>query len=178
MSSEKGLGNELESFRQKWISDLRTSRGAEPSASSSSASANPAPSSSSQPASASTSSTRTVSARKLNAPPSPTTLRKPIWDEGDYMQGYNFDELPASLQPPAEAPPASSSKQPEQAEQPEQPEQPKASAPEKKNLVSALDHFEEAMEKEAIGNMGDSLHLYRQAYRVRPFCHLTFCSTN
>lgn len=84
------------------------------------------------------------------------------------MQGYNFDELPASLQPSAEAP---SSKEPEQAE---------AVAPEKKNLVSALDHFEEAMEKEAIGNMGDSLHLYRRAYRVRPstFCIIRHTLTN
>lgn len=32
--------------------------------------------------------------------------------------------------------------------------------------VSALDHFEEAMEKEAIGNLGDSLKLYRKAFRV------------
>jgi F-box protein 9 len=37
---------------------------------------------------------------------------------------------------------------------------------EQKQLVSALDHYEEAMEKEAQGNMGDSLHLYRRAYRV------------
>jgi F-box protein 9 len=37
---------------------------------------------------------------------------------------------------------------------------------EKKPLVSALDHYEEAMEKEAQGNMRDSLHLYRRAYRV------------
>lgn len=35
-----------------------------------------------------------------------------------------------------------------------------------KELVSALDHYEEAMEKEAQGSMGDSLSLYRKAYRV------------
>jgi F-box protein 9 len=35
-----------------------------------------------------------------------------------------------------------------------------------KPLVSALDHYEEAMEKEAQGNMGESLRLYRKAYRV------------
>jgi F-box protein 9 len=39
-----------------------------------------------------------------------------------------------------------------------------------KELLSALDHFEEAMIKEASGNMGDSLKLYRKAYKVRsPF---------
>ncbi|KAG8411207.1 hypothetical protein J3459_016551 [Metarhizium acridum] len=37
--------------------------------------------------------------------------------------------------------------------------------PPQKELVSALDHYEEAMEKEALGNMGDSLKLYRKAYR-------------
>ncbi|KND90928.1 hypothetical protein TOPH_04381 [Tolypocladium ophioglossoides CBS 100239] len=35
-----------------------------------------------------------------------------------------------------------------------------------RELVSALDHYEEAMEMEAQGNMGDSLKLYRQAYRL------------
>lgn len=42
---------------------------------------------------------------------------------------------------------------------------------EKKPLVSALDHYEEAMEKEAQGNMRDSLHLYRRAYRVSTDLH-------
>ncbi|KOS21405.1 F-box protein pof7 [Escovopsis weberi] len=36
----------------------------------------------------------------------------------------------------------------------------------KKQPVSALDHYEEAMEKEAQGNMGESLRLYRKAYRL------------
>ncbi|KAK6214777.1 F-box domain-containing protein [Colletotrichum tabaci] len=41
------------------------------------------------------------------------------------------------------------------------------SAPqEAKELVSALDHFEEAVEKEAIGSLGDSLKLYRKAFRM------------
>ncbi|PHH61457.1 hypothetical protein CDD81_365 [Ophiocordyceps australis] len=35
-----------------------------------------------------------------------------------------------------------------------------------RRLVSALDHFEEAMAMEAQGNMGDSLKLYRTAYRL------------
>ncbi|PFH57427.1 hypothetical protein XA68_15087 [Ophiocordyceps unilateralis] len=36
------------------------------------------------------------------------------------------------------------------------------------NLVSALDHYEAAMAKEEQGNMGDSVKLYRQAYRLDP----------
>lgn len=36
-----------------------------------------------------------------------------------------------------------------------------------KGPVSALDHYEEAVEKEAQGSLGDSLRLYRKAFRVR-----------
>lgn len=34
--------------------------------------------------------------------------------------------------------------------------------------VSALEHFEQAVEREAAGNLGDSVRLYRKAYRVSP----------
>jgi F-box protein 9 len=36
----------------------------------------------------------------------------------------------------------------------------------KSEPVSALDHYEKAVEKEALGNLGDSLNLYRKAYRM------------
>ncbi|KKF92143.1 F-box protein pof7 [Ceratocystis platani] len=36
----------------------------------------------------------------------------------------------------------------------------------KRELVSALDHFEEAIKKEAHGNLSDSLSLYRKAFRM------------
>jgi F-box protein 9 len=36
-----------------------------------------------------------------------------------------------------------------------------------KELISALDHYEAAVEKETAGNLGDSLQLYRKAFRVR-----------
>ncbi|KAI6782263.1 F-box protein-like protein [Emericellopsis cladophorae] len=65
-------------------------------------------------------------------------------DDNDYLHGQAFDEAP----PPSGHTLAGSSK-----------EQPR-------ELVSALDHFEEAMEREAQGNMGDSLKLYRQAYKL------------
>lgn len=35
--------------------------------------------------------------------------------------------------------------------------------------TSALEHFERAVEKEAEGNLGDSLTHYRKAYRVSPY---------
>lgn len=34
--------------------------------------------------------------------------------------------------------------------------------------VTALDHYERAVEKESQGSLGDSLMLYRKAFRVRP----------
>lgn len=33
--------------------------------------------------------------------------------------------------------------------------------------VTALDHYERAVEKESQGSLGDSLMLYRKAFRVR-----------
>lgn len=35
---------------------------------------------------------------------------------------------------------------------------------------SALEHYEKAVERELQGNLGDSLKLYRKAYRVRRLC--------
>lgn len=35
------------------------------------------------------------------------------------------------------------------------------------DLVTALDHYERAVEKESQGSLGDSLMLYRKAFRVR-----------
>ncbi|CRK14968.1 hypothetical protein BN1723_002135 [Verticillium longisporum] len=42
----------------------------------------------------------------------------------------------------------------------------KSDALEKPGPISALDHFEEAAKKEAIGNLGESLKLYRKAFRM------------
>lgn len=83
------------------------------------------------------------------APPAPKlSHQKPprAQDDGDddYLQGQSFDEPPAPTGHTLS----------------------RTSKPEPKELVSALDHFEEAMEREAQGNMGDSLKLYRQAYKV------------
>lgn len=65
-------------------------------------------------------------------------------DDDDYLQGQSFDDAPAPTGFTLSG---------------TRPSEPK-------ELVSALDHFEEAMEREAQGNMGDSLKLYRQAYKV------------
>lgn len=133
MSSPSGLDSELESFRQQWLSDLRT-RGGGPSRAAAAAAA--------------------ATSSRTAAPPSPTRHRRGELaadddddDDDDGLQARAFDdENPQqsgySLDGAVRPPPA-------------------------RELVSALDHYEEAMEKEAQGNMGDSLKLYRQAYRVR-----------
>lgn len=128
-SNKEELNSELESFRQQWLSDLRTRNdheheqlqrsGAGPS--------------------------RPSKRRPSHHGPSGAPNRRSLDIENDqaYLQGRTFDE------------PSSSSHN----------VQGKAKVVEKQ-LVSALDHYEEAMEKEAQGNMGDSLKLYRKAYRV------------
>ena len=85
--------------------------------------------------------------RQPGPPPSGSKKPAPTHDDDDYLQGRTFGEHPAPSpsHPTLNSPPR---------------------AP-KKELVSALDHYEEAMEKEVSGNMGDSLRLYRKAYRVR-----------
>jgi F-box protein 9 len=42
--------------------------------------------------------------------------------------------------------------------------------------VTALEHYEKAVEREAAGNLGDSLRLYRKAFRVR--CRLFLVTIN
>lgn len=77
-----------------------------------------------------------------------------ILDEGsDYVGGRSFDEPAPPLIVSSEARTLGSSID-------------AAAKPNETNLVSALDHYEKAMEKEAEGNMGDSLQLYRKAYKV------------
>ena len=77
---------------------------------------------------------------------STSTKRRPAHgdDDDDYFQGRSFDEPPAPTGHTLAGP----------------------GKPAPKKLVSALDYFEEAMEREAQGNMGDSLKLYRRAYKV------------
>ncbi len=46
------------------------------------------------------------------------------------------------------------------------PQSPAQNSFEGKEPLSALDHYEKAVEKEAQGSLGDSLRLYRKAFRV------------
>lgn len=119
---------DLESFRQQWISDLR-SRDA------------PAPQ-----VLQTQSGARTRSPTSRRHRPSVSISKGPVDDDDDheYVPTPSFDGPEPSGRTIADS---------------GEPDEPKP-------LVSALDHYEEAMEKEAQGNMGDSLHLYRRAYRV------------
>ncbi|KAF7531755.1 hypothetical protein G7Z17_g13706 [Cylindrodendrum hubeiense] len=86
--------------------------------------------------------------RRRPSVPVPAPAAKPVpaidENEDDYIQSQSFDE-------PAPAPQAVHGVH---------------GVSTQKKLVSALDFYEEAMTKETQGNMGDSLKLYRQAYRV------------
>ncbi|KAH0492420.1 hypothetical protein TgHK011_007376 [Trichoderma gracile] len=139
-SRETMSNSELESFRQQWISDLRSRRESVGSAA--------------HEAGASSSSSATIPPvasrpRKHTGPSSPTTKKilPAIEDDEYYLHGQTFDTLPPTSSGGhllSDAP----------------------GKHDEKPLVSALDHYEKAMEKEAQGNMGESLRLYRQAYRL------------
>ncbi|KAJ4266186.1 hypothetical protein NW762_004167 [Fusarium torreyae] len=127
-SNTTELNSELESFRQKWLSDLRE-RG-EHHDTAEAPTAGPSRRPHHGP----------ISSLPHKHAPAPA-------DDGDedYVQSQSFDQDEHSLaRPPVEA----------------------HHDRKGKKLVSALDHFEEAMHKEGQGNMGDSLKLYRKAYRL------------
>ena len=145
MDSETGLNSELEFFREQWLSEVRTKRLGHPSAQPQPAQHSRAPA----PGEASSSIQPPLSPRRFKVrPASPTDAKRPVpvtEDDDEYAPTRPFDEVP---EPSGHTLDGSVSSSPG------------------KELVSALDHYEEAMEKEAQGNMGDSLKLYRRAYRV------------
>lgn len=57
--------------------------------------------------------------------------------------------------------------QPRTFDDPEPTQSARQNEKEYKEPVTALDHYERAVEKESAGSLGDSLNLYRKAYRVR-----------
>ncbi|KAF5020919.1 hypothetical protein F66182_7071 [Fusarium sp. NRRL 66182] len=126
-SNTRELDSELESFRQQWLSDLKTRTEHH----------DPAEAQAAGP-----------SRRPHHGPPISSLPHKPApADDGedDYVQGPSFDQ---------------------QEHASHRPSQETHHNREGKKLVSALDHFEEAMHKEGQGSMGDSLKLYRKAYRL------------
>lgn len=157
MASGDGLDSELESFRKKWLSDLQSQRDSQPSAvaATSQSSSHRRRQSQSQKHHASPSASQTAIPRKPTGPPSPTATRRALAPDeaSDYLEGPSFDDLAPSLNASSGARTLASSTD-------------ASTKSNDKKSVSALDYYEEAMEKEAQGNMGESLQLYRKAYRV------------
>ncbi|KAG6052990.1 hypothetical protein E4U17_005153 [Claviceps sp. LM77 group G4] len=139
MASSQGLDSELESFRRQWLSEVRTKQGPPRVEETVTAENSKAP-----PRRApSPSDTRTAA----TAAPAPSSLQAQLHDEEDPSRSVTLDEASA-------------------AEQLDTTLEGSVRPPPSRELVSALDHYEEAMAKEAEGNMGDSLMLYRRAYRL------------
>lgn len=136
MDAPKEVNPELESFREQWRAEVRATK--------------PVASSSQPSSSSSTSRPGTSKTSAAPAPPRPTThlgSGKPKAadaeeDEADEPEPVTFDESePAKrLSEPANN--------------------------ENADLVTALDHYERAVERESQGSLGDSLMLYRKAFRV------------
>lgn len=153
-SNDRQDSSELESFRQKWLSDLRSRRESIGSSSHPQAEAASSSASTTSTAVVTTAAAPAVASsrpRKHTGPASPTLTKKNlavVEDDEYYLHGLSFDAPPP---PPSASGQLLSDAPGEHVEKP---------------LVSALDHYEEAMEKEAQGNMGESLRLYRKAYRV------------
>lgn len=151
MSSEKKLDSELDSFRREWLSDLQSRTDQLAAAGRRRPNAIPGTTPGKAPVTATAATTRP---HQL-----PVSRRiGPVDEDHDsaYLHGPSFDDLPAYRAPGRDhaAHPVTSAAG-------------ASTSSGDKILVSALDHFEEAMIREAQGNMGDSLKLYRQAYKVR-----------
>ncbi|KAG5663388.1 hypothetical protein KAF25_001324 [Fusarium avenaceum] len=132
-SNTNELDSELESFRQKWMSDLKTRNEHH----------DPSEAQAAGPSRRPHHGLPISSLPHKHAPaPAPALVDDA---EDEYVQGRPFDQDEPELT---------------------QPLQESHHDTKGKKLVSALDHFEEAMNKEDQGNMGDSLKLYRKAYRL------------
>lgn len=138
MDAPTDINPELESFREQWRAEVRAKR--------------PAASASHQQSSTTTShagpSKRTTAP---GPPPRPTAhlgfgKSKLLDTDEEYVEPLAFDDS--------------------ESVQPVQPARQKDM--EKGEPVTALDHYERAVEKESQGSLGDSLMLYRKAFRVRP----------
>ncbi|KAL2021405.1 hypothetical protein VTK56DRAFT_7158 [Thermocarpiscus australiensis] len=132
---------ELESFREQWRAEVRARHGGPASSQAPSRQLNAAASPSTAPG-------RSPHAAEPRGKP-PSSAGKPASHdhEEDHVQRRSFDE-------PAVAGSAVFLRDQQ------------SSTQEKGEPVTALEHYERAVEKEAAGNLGDSLRLYRKAFRM------------
>jgi F-box protein 9 len=139
------IKSELESFREQWRAEVRS----KVPSSQNDAQQTVAGPSTTQP--------RSQKAQKSHLPPKPPVA------SGKKVEQQDEDEDEESVHPLSfdEPEPAVDSPSSSKAEMTE--------STENQDLSSALEHYEQAVEKEAAGNLGDSLRLYRKAYRVSTF---------
>lgn len=141
--SSPELKSELEAFRQRWLSEVKSKRPAGPShgKTPSTSGAGPSHARSTSASAAQTSPLLAKAQLAAEGSSKPTALH----GDDDHIQPPAFDEIleMAAAKKGKEA-------EKEEAEEP----------------VSALDHFEAAVVREAQGKLGDSLNLYRRAFRV------------
>ena len=133
------INSELESFRQQWREEVRAR--------------NPASSSQNSGAATASGSGRPQRPGRaaVPAPPAIGPGRRPLRSENDddYVQAKTYDEPDATA--------SSSGGQIAAGE---------GKGKEPMALETALEHYEEAVETEGQGNLGEALRLYRKAFRV------------
>lgn len=132
---EPELRSELEAFRAKWLSEVKSKQPAP--------AAGPSRTSHSRSASASGPAPGSPTATKSHLTTS-ASIHPTAHDEDDQLQPLAFDEILDLA--------AAKGKE--------------VAREEAGELVTALDHFEAAVVRETQGNLGDSLSLYRKAFRV------------
>ncbi|KAB5578590.1 hypothetical protein GE09DRAFT_1090343 [Coniochaeta sp. 2T2.1] len=150
------IKSELESFREQWRAEVRSKV---PGSKNESSQQQPV----AGPSNTQRRASQHETAQPKSRPPKPVKASEPALGKQPSAHGkktvvqHDSDEeeyVTKSFDEPA---PAASSVLPGQAE---------GEAGRSGEPVSALEHFEQAVEREAAGNLGDSLRLYRKAYRL------------
>jgi F-box protein 9 len=140
---------ELESFREQWRAEVQSKRSAPGSSRQQQQQQQQQQSRQQRAAGPSNTQPRTGPATGPRGKPPQPAQKLPAQElDDEYVQSQSFDEPAISTQTPSL-------------------ETGRPKATEGAEPVSALEHYEKAVEKEAVGNLGDSLRLYRKAFRVR-----------
>lgn len=138
MDQSKDISSELESFREQWRAEVRAKKPAGTAGQAQPAQPGPSSSIPAVPA---------RSHHRTSAPPRHLvgSHQKPVAkdNDDDDFQAESYD-LPSEDTGPARASAAAVVEEP----------------------VTALEHYEKAVERETQGSLGDSLQLYRKAFRV------------
>lgn len=137
------INSELDSFREQWRAEVRSKL---PGSKNGSQQTVAGPSDTNAQVKTRSKPPKAAEAAKKQAPAAADKETQGEDDEDEYVS-KSFDEP----EPAASSAPYASGEQ---------------SGSDQAEPVSALEHFEQAVEREASGKLGDSLRLYRKAYRV------------